>query len=265
MKIHSTAIVDSAARVAEDVTVGAYSIVGSGVTIAPGCALQSHVVLEGAVQIGPENLIGHGTVIGAPPQDLNFDPVMSSSVRIGKGNVLREYCTVHRGAIPGSATVIGDDNFFMVGAHIGHNCAIGNGIIIANNCLLGGHVRVDDRAFLGGGTTLHQNMHVGRLVMAQGNSAFGKDIPPFVLAAERNFAFGINLIGLKRAGFSVAEREEIKRAFKLLYRSGLNTRQALAKAAEAEFGSLGREFFAFVGNAKKRGIVPYRHTSGVGE
>jgi UDP-N-acetylglucosamine acyltransferase len=122
-------------------------------------------------------------------------------------------------------------------------------------------VQIDDRAFVGGGTTFHQGMRVGRLVMAQGSSAFGKDIPPFVLAAERNYVFGVNVVGLKRAGFSPADRDEIKRAFRLLYTSGHNTRQALAAAEAAEFGPLGREFFEFVAEARKRGIVPYRRQS----
>jgi UDP-N-acetylglucosamine acyltransferase len=146
----------------------------------------------------------------------------------------------------------------MVGVHVGHNCEIGNNVIIANNCLLAGHVIVDDQAFLGGGSTFHQYMHVGRLVMVQGSSAFGKDLPPFTMAAERNSIFGINAIGLKRAGFSTNDRDEIKNAFKLLYTSGLNISQALEKAATMNLGAPAREFFDFVASAKKRGICPYR-------
>ena len=146
----------------------------------------------------------------------------------------------------------------MAGAHVGHNCEIGNNVIIANNCLLAGHVRVDDGTFLGGGSTFHQFMHVGRLVMVQGSSAFGKDLPPFTIAAERNSIFGINVIGLKRAGFSAKDREEIKNAFKLLYASGLNISQTLEKAATLNLGAPAREFFDFVAHAKKRGICPYK-------
>ena len=118
----------------------------------------------------------------------------------------------------------------MSGAHIGHNCLIGNNVVIANNCLLAGHVRVDDGAFLGGGSTFHQFMHIGRLVMVQGSSAFGKDLPPFVIAAERNSVFGLNIVGLRRAGLTAKDRDEIKQAFNLVYLSGLNTSQALEKA-----------------------------------
>ena len=150
----------------------------------------------------------------------------------------------------------------MVGAHVGHNCEIGNNVIIANNCLLGGHVRVDDGAFLGGGCVFHQHMHVGRLVIAQGGSAFSKDIPPFVVAAERNYVFGLNVIGLRRAGFSPQDRDEIKAAFKLIYASGINIRQALAQAKTMKVGTAAREFFDFVANAKERGICPLKRGGG---
>ena len=265
MKIHPSAVVSEHAQIADDVEIGPFAIVGSDVVIGAGTVVQSHVVLEGTVRIGAHNVIGHGSVIGGPPQDLGFKPETNSSVMIGDGNVLREHCTIHRGTAEGSSTSLGDRNFLMVGVHIGHNCCIANDVIIANNCLLAGYVEIADRAFIGGGTTFHQNMKVGRLVMAQGSSAFGKDIPPFLLAAERNFVFGMNVLGMRRAGFSGAERDEIKRAFKLLYRSGLNTRQALEQAAATEFGPLGREFFEFVGNAKKRGILPYRYAGEEGE
>ena len=265
MNIHPSAVVSDGAVVADDVEIGPFSIVGRDVVIGAGSVVQSHVVLEGAVRIGENNVIGHGSIIGGPPQDLGFKPEIKSSVTIGNGNVLREHCTIHRGTTEGSSTTLGDRNFLMVGVHIGHNCRIANDVIIANNCLLAGYVEIDDRAFIGGGTTFHQNMKVGRLVMAQGSSAFGKDIPPFLLAAERNFVFGMNVLGMRRAGFSGAERDEIKRAFKLLYRSGLNTRQALEQAAATEFGPLGREFFEFVANAKKRGILPYRYAGEEGE
>ncbi len=259
MKIHPSAIVDSKAKIAPDAEVGPYSIIGPEVSLGAKSIVQSHVVLEGTVEIGEGNLIGHGSIIGGPPQDLGFKTSTRSSVQIGNRNVIREHCTIHRGTAEGTATAIGDDNFLMAGVHLGHNCRLANGVIIANNCLLAGYVEIDERAFIGGGTTFHQFMRVGRLVMAQGSSAFGKDIPPFLLAAERNYVFGVNVLGMRRAGFSAEERDEIRRAFKLLYRSGLNTRQALEKAEATEFNSLGREFFEFVKKAGKRGILPYKH------
>ena len=257
--VHPSAIVDPAAQIGSDVTIGPYSVVGSAVKIGDGTIAQSHVVIESEVTIGTKNFIGHDTIIGTAPQDLSFSPERKTKIDIGNENVIREHCTIHRGTAEGSATTLGDKNFLMVGAHVGHNCQIGNNVIIANNCLLGGYVRVDDGAFLGGGCVFHQFMHVGRLAIAQGGSAFSKDIPPFVIAAERNYVFGLNVIGLRRAGFAAQDRDEIKAAFKLIYASGLNISQALQKAASMKLGTAAREFFDFVANAKKRGICPLKH------
>jgi UDP-N-acetylglucosamine acyltransferase len=261
-KIHPTAIVDADAQIGADVEIGPFSIVGPQAVIREKTIVQSHVVIESEVTIGTDNFIGHGAIIGAPPQDVSFSPQRKTRVEIGNDNIIREYCTIHRGSPDGSATKIGDKNFLMAGAHIGHNCLIGNNVIIANNCLLAGHVRVDDGAFLGGGSTFHQHMHVGRMVMVQGSSAFGKDLPPFVIAAERNCVFGVNVVGLRRAGLSSKERDEIKAAFKLVYLSGLNISQALEKAAMMKFGAPACEFLDFVANAKKRGICPLRRGAG---
>jgi len=258
MKIHPTAIVDPGAQLGRDVEIGPFSVIGSGARIGDGTLIQSHVVIEGEVRIGAGNFIGHGATIGAAPQDLSFSPERKTSVEIGDQNVIREYCTIHRGSSEGSTTSIRDKNFLMAGAHVGHNCAIGDNVIIANNCLLGGHVRVDDGAFLGGACVFHQHMHVGRLALTQGGSAFGKDIPPFVVAAERNYVFGLNVVGLRRAGFSAQDRDEIKAAFKLVYTSGLNIAQAKEKAATMNFGGVAREFLDFVGQATKRGICPLK-------
>jgi UDP-N-acetylglucosamine acyltransferase len=261
VRIHETAIVDERAQLGAEVEIGPFSIVGAEAVIGDRCLIQSHVVIEGPVQMGAGNFIGHGSIIGSAPQDLNFQTQTKSRIAIGDANVIREHCTIHRGATEGSATVLGDGNFFMAGAHIGHDCRIGNGVVIVNNCLLAGHVRIDDRAFIGGGSRFHQGIRIGRLVMAEGR--FTKNLPPFLIAAK-NHVFGVNILGLRRAGFSPAERDEIKRAFKLLYRSRLNTGQALEKAAETEFNPVGREFFNFVAEAGKRGIVSY-HPSPEGE
>jgi UDP-N-acetylglucosamine acyltransferase len=257
-KIHPTALVDPDAHIGADVEIGPFSIIGPHALIGDKTTVQSHVVIEGDVAIGSGNFIGHGAIIGAPPQDVSFSPERKTRVEIGNDNIIREYCTIHRGSAEGSATKIGDKNFLMGGAHVGHNCLVGSNVVIANNCLLAGHVRVDDAAFLGGGSTFHQFMHIGRLVMVQGSSAFGKDLPPFVIAAERNFVFGVNVVGLRRAGFSAKDRDQIKSAFKLIYMSGLNISQALGKAEKAKFGPAAREFMDFVANAKKRGICPLK-------
>src|SRR5438105_3464258 len=256
--IHPTAIIGCGARIAANVEIGPHSVIGGAVTNAEDGVIGANVVIEGGGSIGRGNRIGHGAMIGGEPQDLSFSPTTLSRVEIGQRNIIREQCTIHRGTTADSATKIGDENFLMVNAHVGHNCVIGNNVIIANDVLLGGYVTVDDQAFLGGGSVFHQNMRVGRLIIAQGASAFGKDIPPFVIAAERNYVFGLNTIGLRRVGFSREQRDEIKRAFKLLYLSGLNTRQALERSREMKWTQPGREFFDFVEKTGKRGICPYR-------
>ena len=257
--IHLTAIIGSGAKIGANVEIGPHSIIGDAVTIADDCVIGANVVIEGEVSIGRSNRIGHGTIIGGEPQDVSFSPTTRSRVEIGERNIIREQCTIHRGTTADSATKIGDENFLMVGVHIGHNCNVGNKVIIANNVLLAGNVEILDQAFVGGGTTFHQNMRVGRLVMVQGSSAFGKDLPPYTLAAERNMIFGLNIVGLRRAKFSAVQRDELKRAFKLLYLSDLNTRQALEKSRETEWTEVGREFFDFVSEAiSKRGVCPYR-------
>jgi UDP-N-acetylglucosamine acyltransferase len=254
VKIHPTAIVEEGAQIGAEVEIGPYVVIGHGAVIGDRCTIQPHAVVEGSVKMGADNLIGYGAIIGAAPQDLSFDPKTKSFVEIGNRNTIREYCTIHRGSIEGTATTIGDENFLMVGNHLGHNCILGNGVVMANDCLLAGNVRIDDRAFIGGGSRFHQGIRMGRLVMAEGR--FTKNLPPF-LSAAKNEVYGFNIVGMRRANFSGAERDEIKRAFKLLYRSGLNTKQALEQAAQTEFGPVGREFFEFVANAGKRGIVSY--------
>src|SRR5437588_4023797 len=260
--IHQTAVIGSGAKIGANVETGPRSMIAGAVAIADDCVIGANVVIEGEVLIGRGNRIGHGAIIGGEPQDVGFSPTTRSRVEIGERNIIREQSTIHRGTTADSATKIGDENFLMVNAHIGHNCVIGNKVIIANNVLLGGYVMVGDQAFLGGDSVFHQNMRVGRLVMVQGSSAFGKDLPPFTLAAERNMVFGLNIVGLRRAKFSAVQRDELKRAFKLLYLSGLNTRQALEKSRETGWTEIGREFLDFVGEAvSRRGVCPYHRSN----
>ncbi len=254
VNIHPTAIIHPGAQIAESVQIGPYVCIESAAFIDEGCVIQAHAVLSGDVRIGKNNRIGYGAIIGGWPQDLSFKPERKSAVVIGDNNTIREYCTIHRATADGGETRIGNDNFLMAGAHLAHEVRVGNNVIIANNALLGGHVEVQDRVFIGGGSAFHQHIRVGRLAIVQGNSAFSKDIPPFMLAAERNTVAGLNVIGLRRAGFNSEQRQEIKDAFKLLYKSGLNVAQALDRAREREWSSEARDYFDFVAAAKKRGI-----------
>src|SRR5437660_2003013 len=157
-KIHPTAIVDPTAKIAADGTIGPYAVIGANAVIGARSAIASHVVIEANVAIGTDNVVDHAAIIGTAPQDISFSPERKTGVEIGNENVIREYCTIHRGSAEGSVTKIGNKNFLMAGAHIGPNCEIGNNVIIANNCLLAGPVRVGDRAFLGGACVFHPLM-----------------------------------------------------------------------------------------------------------
>jgi len=251
MKIHPTAIVDPSARLAEDVEIGPHAIVGGEVTLGAGCVVQAHAVLESRVVMGSGNVIGYGAVIGAPPQDFAHKSEVSSGVRIGDNNRIREYVTIHRGTKEGTETTVGNGCFLMVGTHLGHNVSLADNVIVTNNCLLAGYVEVGEAAVLGGGSVFHQFMRIGRRAMIAGSSSFNKDIPPFVTANFRNLLVGINVIGLRRGGFSAAARMEIKRAFKLVYRSGFRVREALAEAEKSGWGPEAGEFFDFIRNSKR--------------
>lgn len=259
MKIHPTALINSAARIADDVEIGPYVCIDGAAVIGPGCSIQAHAIIAGAVRIGTGNSIGYGAVIGAEPQDHSFHPDIKSEVIIGDDNRIREYCTIHRGTTEGSATTVGNHNFFMAGTHLAHNTKVGNHVILANSVLLACYVEVQDRVFIGGGTAFHPYVRIGQVAIAQGNSGFSKDIPPFTIAAMRNCIIGLNVIGLRRAGYTADQRKEIKDAFKLLYKSGLNTTQALERAENHDWNAEGRAFFDFVASAKRRGICDVRY------
>jgi UDP-N-acetylglucosamine acyltransferase len=247
------------------VKVGPYVVVEGAAKIGDECEIQAHAIIGSHVEMGRDNLIGYGAVLGGDPQDFAFKPQIRSMVRIGDGNKIREYCTLHRGTTEGSATTVGNGCFLMAGAHLAHNVNLGDHVIIANNALLGGYVQVGERVFIGGGCVFHQHIRVGRLAICQGASAFSKDIPPFTTAAERNGVAGLNVVGLRRAGLSGAQRAEIKEAFALLYRSGMNTTQALAAAKRRSWGAEAQSFFDFVAAAKKRGVCDFLATrDGVG-
>ena len=255
--IHPTAVIHPDAMLGSDVVIGPYVVIEGAAKIGDGCEIRAHAIIGANVEMGRDNEIGYGAVIGGDPQDFAFKPEVRSMVRIGDGNKIREYCTIHRGTSENSATTVGHRCFLMAGAHLAHNVSLGDHVIIANNALLGGHVQVAERVFIGGGCVFHQFIRVGRLAICQGASAFSKDIPPFTTAAERNGIAGLNVVGLRRAGFTSAQRAEVKEAFSLLYRRGLNTTQALAAAKEKPWGPEAQSFFDFVGASRKRGICDF--------
>lgn len=258
MNIHSTAIVHQGARLADDVVIGPGCIVSAQTDLGPGCVLGARVITENRVVVGARTTIGHGSIIGADPQDLTFDTNRGDSgVLIGRDNTIREYVTIHRATASGGDTVIGDENFIMTGCHLAHDTAVGNRVIMANNALTAGHVEIHDGSFLGGGNVFHQHIRIGALAMVQGGCRFSKDIPPYLVAAGTNGIAGVNSVGLRRAGIPAAARTEIKRAFRLLFASGLNVSQALEAAAGEAWGPEACVFFEFIRGSKKRGICDY--------
>lgn len=228
--IHPTALVDPAAELGPGVTVGPYSIVEAGAVIGAGCAIASHVRIEGAVRLGPENRIHQGAVLGSPPQDLKFRGE-ESWLEIGAGNVIREYATLNRGTGQGETTRVGDGCLLMAYTHVAHNCRLGSHVILGNSVNLAGHVTVEDHAIISGVTPVHQFVRIGAHSYIGGGSRVPQDMPPYLLGAGNPVVVvtGINAVGLQRRGFARDTLRALRQAYRLLYREGLNTSQALAR------------------------------------
>jgi len=227
--IAPTAIVSPHSIIGPAVRIGEFCIVEPDVVIGAHCVLDPYVYIKRWTTLGERNQIGAGTVLGTDPLDKNFDGARSY-LQIGDGNQIREHFTVSRGTPPESATQIGDDNFIMTSGHIAHNCKIGDQTVIASCVLLGGYVEIEDRAFLSGGVLVHQFSRVGRLAMVSGNTRVNLDAPPFFTCS--GFAIeprGLNLVGLKRAGFKAPGVSILKQAYRYLYRSGLKLEEALVR------------------------------------
>ncbi len=213
--------------------IGEYSIVEEDVVIGAACRLEPYVYVKRWTSLGERNEISSGTVLGTDPLDKNFKGERSF-LRIGEGNIIREHYTISRGTQPESVTEIGDGNYIMTSGHIAHNCRIGNNCVIASCALVAGHVEVEDQAFISGGVVIHQYSKIGRLAMIGGNSRVNSDVPPYFLYSDFNVtAKGLNLVGLRRAGFSREEIAALKSAYRILYRSGIKLEEALGRI-EAE-------------------------------
>src|SRR5438477_11403437 len=235
MPIDPSAAVAPTARVHPDavigprVTIGDFAVVEQDVVLGAETRLEQYVYVKRWTTLGERNEISAGTVLGTDPLDKNFTG-QRSYLRIGNGNIIREHYTISRGTQPESITEIGDGNYIMTSGHIAHNCKIGNNCVIASCALVAGHVEVEDQAFISGGVVIHQYSKIGRLAMIGGNSRVNSDVPPFFLYSDFNVAAkGLNLVGLRRAGFSKEEIAALKSAYKILYRSGLKQEDALAR------------------------------------
>lgn len=232
MKVHETAIVSLDAKIADDVEIGAYSIIGPKVSIGAGCIIGPHVVITGNTTIGENNRFFQFSSIGEQPQDKKFAGEDTKLV-IGNNNTVREFCTFNVGTNQGGGvTRIGNDNWIMAYVHIAHDCMIGNDVIMANNATLGGHVTVGDFAILSGFSGVHQFVEIGQHCFVSFASHVNKSIPPYVtVSGEKAKAKGVNTEGLKRRGFSAQQVKNVRRAYRTLYRSSLSLEDAIDKLA----------------------------------
>jgi UDP-N-acetylglucosamine acyltransferase len=252
MMIHPTAVIHPKAQLDAGVSVGPYAVIDEGVALGPHCVVGPHVHLTGHTTIGAHNRFHAGGVIGDAPQDLKYQGE-PTRLRIGDHNLFREHVTVHRSNTAAEATVIGSHNFFMAHSHVGHNAVVGDHVILANGALLAGHVSVGDRAFLSGHCLVHQFVRVGTLALMQGGAAISKDLPPFTVARGDNRICGLNVVGLRRAGFPSAQRLELKRLYHALFRGGRKLGAALA-AAQKEFTSEPARLLLDFVAASQRGV-----------
>jgi UDP-N-acetylglucosamine acyltransferase len=256
--IHKTAVIDPSAQIDPTVEIGPYVVIEGPSEIGAGCRIEAHAQLVGHVVVGEGTRIGRGAVIGGEPQDLGFDPATQSSVILGKKNVIREHVTIHRGSKLGGATRIGDGNYLMVGCHLAHDVVLGDRNIVANAALLGGHVQVGSHTFIGGGAVFHQFLRIGDFCVIQGNGSFTKDIPHYCTAQLKDRITGLNVIGLRRNGFTAEERGEIKELFQLLFCGRMNLTQAVEQAVTRGWPRKAQRLLEFVQAPTKKGVCPVR-------
>lgn len=257
--IHPTAIIAPSARLAPDVAAGPYAIIEEGVTLGPGCRVEAHGQVLRGVSMGQGNVVGRGAIIGGDPQALGFNPATESGVKIGDGNTFREHVTIHRSTQAGGATVIGSGNFFMASSHVGHDAVLGDHNVLANGVLVAGHISIGNRCFLGGGAALHQFIRVGDYAMVQGCGGYTRDIPPYSTVFRWNNLRGLNVVGLRRAGFDATARMALKRAWRAVF-CGEQSPVAAA-AALLEQGDKSPEehnFLTFIATAGPKGVAVCR-------
>jgi UDP-N-acetylglucosamine acyltransferase len=261
--IHPSAVIHPQAKLGANVTVGPCAVIEAGVVVGDDCIIGPQVCLMGATTISKGNRFHAGCVIGDAPVDVKYkgEP---TRLRIGDHNIFREHVTVNCANSLAEDTVIGSHNFLTPHAHVGHNTVVGNHVILGGGCFLAGHVVVQDRVFISGCCLVHQFCRVGTLAMMQGGAAISKDLPPFTVASGVNEICGLNVVGLRRAGFSPAERMEMKKLYRALFRSGKNLGEARA-GAQNDFSSPGaKTMLEFLATAK-RGVCTDSGAGGGGE
>ena len=253
-QIHPTAIVAPDAKIGVGVEIGPYAIIGDGCEIGDGCVLSPRATLEKNVRLGVGVKVGVGSVLGGDPQDLKFRGE-HTTVEIGDHTTIREYATVNRGTAQSYKTTVGRNCFLMSYVHLAHDCHVGDGVIISNATQLAGHVTVEDRAIISGVSAVHQFVRIGKYSFVGGCSRVSQDVPPFIKAVGNPIKlYGLNSVGLERNGFPEEVRRELKRAYRLLFKSELNLRQAVERArAELQMLPEVQDFLAFI-EASQRGV-----------
>ncbi|MDA1354468.1 MAG: acyl-ACP--UDP-N-acetylglucosamine O-acyltransferase [bacterium] len=256
--IHPTASVHPTAVLGKDVIVGPYSIVGEEVFIGDRTTIEAHVMIDKWTQIGEDNHIHFGAVIGSPGQDTKYSGE-KAYVSIGDRNELREYVTINRATGKDQVTRLGNDNMLMTNTHLGHNCNVGSNIIMANMVHVAGHVTIEDYAIIGGLTGVHQFVRIGKGCMIGGYSGLAQDVPPF-MTCDGNPAYvrGINAIGIKRRGGDSSTVKELKEAYKLLYRSDVTHKEAIARIEKESNSDTLAHLVAFLKQDTSRGISKKR-------
>lgn len=253
--LHPTSLVEAGAELADGVSVAAYAIIGPHVRVGAGTSIGSHTILEGWTEIGADCRLGSHVVIGAPPQDVKYKGEPTRVV-IGDRTLVREFATIHRASTGGSGvTTVGPECFIMASAHVAHDCQLAEQVIMANLAVLGGHVEIGRCAVIGGMTAVHQFVRIGEYVFVGGCSAVLQDVPPYV-KVQGNLAkpFGLNVVGLRRNGFSAEAIHALKQAYRIVYTSGLNTSQALEKLEQELSGSSAVQPFIDFIKRSRRGI-----------
>jgi UDP-N-acetylglucosamine acyltransferase len=259
VSIHPLAVVSPHAEIGTNVRIGPFCVVEAGVVLGDGCHLAGRVTVKSGTVLGRDNLVLEGCVLGGMPQHIHM-PEHPGVTEIADGNVLRENVTVHRALEAGHATRIGSRCLLMVGAHVAHDCTVGDGVIMTNGSMLGGHVDVADKAYISGGVAVHQFCRVGRLAMVGGLSRVVRDVPPFVtLDGGTAMVVGLNKVGLRRAGFTTSDFADLKAAYRVIYRSGLMWQEMLdTLRLEFPTGPAAEFLTFFMGG--KRGFVQERRT-----
>ncbi len=221
MSIHPTAVIDPRAEIAADASIGPYVVIDGPVKIGRGTRVVAHAYLAGWMEVGADNEIHPYAALGGAPQD-NAYKGEETYLRIGDRNIIREHVQVHRGTAPGSATVVGNQNFLMASSHVGHNCKLGDNVILANGSMLGGYVEVGNNVFLSGNCVVHQFVRIGEFALMRGLSGTSRDVPPYAIVDWQHTVRGVNVVGLKRAGFDEKRIRAIRDAFRVLFRKGRN-------------------------------------------